>query len=357
MTRCLRPLLLAGIAALHLSLSACGGLSYYHQSVAGQLALFRAQEDFETVFRSPDVSEAVKKRLRTIAGIRDFASEALRLPENDSYRSYADIGRRYIVWNVFATPALSLAPYQSCFLIIGCLSYRGYFDISDARSYMEDLEKKGYDVYLGGVAAYSTLGWFDDPVLNGMLERSDTDLARLIFHELAHQKLYIRGDTAFNEAFADALALIGLRYWLECRAAPDQRRAFEAELARENQFTQLVLAYREKLAGLYRSNLDEGRKLEQKRLVFAQLRRDYESMRATWGDYDEYDGWFGQDLNNAKITAVSTYRRLVPLFIHVFEAAGRDIERFYAEIKQIAACPRDRRRELLRNGTAAAGCG
>ena len=210
------------ILALGTLLSSCSTLSYYRQSMSGHLQLLQSRQDVDSLLHSIDTPDELKHRLKSISRLREFASQRLGLPDNNSYRSYADIGRKYVVWNVFATPALSFEPHTSCFFIVGCLSYRGYFKKADAVKYMESLKDDGFDIYLGGVIAYSTLGWFDDPILNGMLERNDSDLARLIFHELAHQQLYIKDDTEFNEAFADAVALIGLEYWLEKNSTIEQ---------------------------------------------------------------------------------------------------------------------------------------
>ena len=341
-------ILLALVAAVWaVTLSSCGTISYYRQSVSGHLQLLKAQQDLLTVMQSPDTDPELKQRLHMIMRIRDFASNNVKLPNNNSYRSYADIGRKFIVWNVFATPALSLEPHQSCFLIVGCLSYRGYFKKTDALAYMDKLENEGFDVYLGGVTAYSTLGWFDDPILNGMLERSDLELARLIFHELAHQQLYIRDDTEFNEAFADAVALIGMEYWLESNSTEEQRREYIEELAHEEQFTMLVLSYQEKLTQLFESDIADSKKLSLKKSTYRQLQQDYRSLRENWGDYDKYDDWFRHKLNNAKLAAVSTYRNLVPLFVITYQASGEDISVFYSHIEKIGQCGHDRRRELL----------
>ncbi len=308
------------------------------------------------MLQSTDTPIELGERLQRITEIRDFASDLLKLPENDSYRSYADIGRQYIVWNVFATPALSLQPHQSCFLIVGCLSYRGYFKKEDALMYMETLKAGGFDTYLGGVTAYSTLGWFDDPILRGMLERNDIELARLIFHELAHQKLYIKDDTEFNEAFADAVALIGLEYWLATNGSVEQRRDFAEQLARENQFVDLVLSYQDRLNQLYQSSLPDSQKLLQKKTIFDGLQAAYSLMRTNWGGYDEYDEWFKHGLNNAKLAAVSTYRNLVPRFFSTYKVAGEDFDTFYSRVAIIGKCPYRQRRQLLRSSAPTLTC-
>lgn len=337
-------------------LSSCSTLSYYGQSVSGHLQLLRAREDIEIVLQSANTLPELKNQLHRVSEIRRFASEVLGLPDNNSYKSYADIGRKYIVWNVFATPALSLQPHQSCFLIIGCLSYRGYYKKVDALAYMHRLEAEGFDVYLGGVVAYSTLGWFDDPVLKGMLERNDIDLARLIFHELAHQQLYIKNDSEFNEAFADAVALIGLEYWLETHTTTEQIRDFEEQLTRENQFIELVLSYQHRLNQLYNSAVPDEQKRLQKTALFTDLQFSYEQLRANWGGHSEYDKWFKHKLNNAKIAAISTYQNLVPQFLAVYEATGRNMRDFFSRIEQIGKCESDQRRQLLHSRPQITAC-
>ena len=337
-------------------LSSCSAISYYSQSVAGQLELISLQRDVSEVMNSKDTPVDLNARLAKILEIRDFASDVLKLPNNNSYRSYADLGRKFIVWNVFATPELSLQPHQSCFLFVGCLSYRGYFKKAQARAYKKSLENQGYDVYLAGVAAYSTLGWFDDPILNSMLERDDVDLARLIFHELAHQQLYIKDDSEFNEAFADAVAAIGLDYWLEATSSNDMKVKYARKLAREEQFHALVLSYQERLEALYDSAVPEELKRTQKSDIFLELQASYQILRASWGDYDAYDNWFAHNLNNAKLAAVSTYRNLVPLFMLAYKSSGEDMERFFDRAGRIAKCDKARRLALLRSTSSRIEC-
>ncbi len=337
-------------------LSSCSTISYYGQSVSGQLQLLQARQDVQKLLLSSNTPIELKQKLKNISKIRDFASDVLGLPDNNSYRSFADIGRKYIVWNIFATSAFSLEPVLSCFAIVGCLSYRGYFKKDDALVYVKGLEDQNYDVYLGGVTAYSTLGWFDDPILNGMLQRNDIDLARLIFHELAHQQLYIKDDTEFNEAFADAVALIGLEIWLDENSTNEQRHEFSKQLERENQFVNLVFRYRDKLAQLFRSNLSESEKYKQKSLVFSELKDEYWKLRTSWGGYAEYDAWFQRQLNNAKLLAISTYRNLVPQFLAAYKLVGGDIQSFYSRIETLAKCDAQRRREILQSTTVRFSC-
>ncbi len=305
---------------------------------------------------SEDTPVDLKERLAKILEIRDFASEVLKLPNNNSYRSYADIGRKFIVWNVFATPELSLQPHQSCFLFVGCLSYRGYFKKAQAGAYKQSLENQGYDVYLAGVAAYSTLGWFDDPILNSMLERDDNDLARLIFHELAHQQLYIKDDSEFNEAFADAVASIGLDYWLEATNTSKMKVKYARKLAREEEFNALILNYQKRLEKLYDSGATEEVMRSKKSIIFSELQLYYQILRSSWGGYGGYDNWFKHNLNNAKLAAVSTYRNLVPLFLLAYESSGEDIERFFARARKIGKCDESKRLTLLRSASPRIEC-
>ena len=333
----------------------CSSLVYYGQSISGQLQLLRAQRDFSDVYADNSIPGDIKDRLRRISEIRHFASAYLLLPENDSYLKYADIGRRYIVWNVFATPELSLSPHQSCFYIVGCLSYRGYFHREDAVSYMNQLQNKGFDVYLGGVSAYSTLGWFNDPILNGMLERSDIELARLIFHELAHQRLYLRDDTEFNEAFAEAVAQIGVDAWMNVHDSGEARKEFTSGLSRENQFNELVLSYRNQLESLYSSDLTDEQKLKNKQMIIATMQLDYRKLRESWGGNGEYDNWM-KEINNAKIAAVSTYQSLVPDFMHFYRLLGEDLDKFYTQTEALADCSKTTRRKILVSKNFNGGC-
>ena len=339
-----------------ISISSCSTLAYYRQSISGHLQMVNQTRDIDTLLASDETPTELKQRLRRLLDIRSFASQVLLLPDNGSYRSYADIGRKYIVWNVFATPALSLQPAQSCFLFVGCLSYRGYFHREDAADYAKQLEDQGLDVYLGGVSAYSTLGWFDDPLLNGMLDRSDSELARLLFHELAHQHLYIKDDSEFNEAYADSVALIGLAIWHQEPENMTESREFNAILKRENEFTHLVLSYRAQLLQLFASELDDETKLQQKQQLYKQLRQEYQELKTSWGGVGDYDAWFANKLNNAKILAVSTYRHLLPLFRDTYEYLDRDLTEFYSRVRKISACDVDKRRELLREPAQSVQC-
>lgn len=237
----------------------------------------------------------------------------------------------------------------------GCLSYRGYFDRDAAGQFAEGLRQQGFDTWVGPITAYSTLGWFADPVLDTMLRRGEAELARVLFHELAHQKLYIKNDTEFNEAFADAVAIIGTRAWLEQRPEPE-REQFLRDLGFENQFIDLLLHYRERLAALYASALDDAGKRSGKAALLKELETAYGELKARAGDAGTFDGWFRGGVNNARLSAVSTYRRLVPLFMERFRAADNDLAVFYAQLEDLENCDRDVRLHWLQSGEKPPRC-
>ena len=346
--------MVVGLVSVLASLSGCANLPYYAQSVRGQLQIFERERPIATVLDDPAVSKRVKVKLRQVRKFRRFAVSALALPDNGSYRQYADLQRPLVVWNVFATPELSLTPVKSCFLVVGCLNYRGYFHETDARAFANKLRKAGDDVFLGGVAAYSTLGWFDDPVLNTMLRWDDGRIARFIFHELAHQRLYIRDDSDFNEAFATAVANEGWRRWL--KASGDATPSSSTESTHDAEFTRLLLHTRSRLESIYNSGRSDAFKRAAKAAAFKQLLADYGVLRRRWGSDKGYDHWMHHDLNNAKIAAVSTYHADVPAFMALLAAAGGDMAKFYQLTAAVGGLPLKARRHcqdgLLRSGAA-----
>ncbi|PLX81953.1 MAG: aminopeptidase [Desulfuromonas sp.] len=306
-------MLVAGGICL-LGLAACTDIGYYAQCARGHLDIMGRCRPIAEILDDREASPELKSRLSQVLEIRDFASAELLLPENGSYRSYADLGRPYVVWNVVAAPEFSLSPMQWCFPIAGCVSYRGYFSHEEAGTAARQLEAEGLDVYLYGVTAYSTLNWFDDPVLNTFCQGPETSVAGLIFHELAHQKLYVKGDSSFNEAFAKAVELEGVRRWLDSRGESEEMERYRAKLDREEEFVSLVMQSRETLDALYQGDLDLTAKRAAKQRIIASLRDDYREMKDRWGGYAGYDRWFGEQLNNAKLASMSTYRLLVPAF-------------------------------------------
>ncbi|MGH8585844.1 MAG: aminopeptidase [Gammaproteobacteria bacterium] len=325
MRRFFRSCLLPGLIGTA-TLSSCS--DYYAQSVTGQLALLASRTSIDAVVGDPRTPRAVRDKLALILALRRFASQALGLPHNGSYSTYVHVDRRYVAWNVFATPEFSLEPLHWCFPVAGCLSYHGYFSEGRARYSAEFLSHEGHDVYVGGVAAYSTLGWFEDPVTSAMLRWSDLGLAELMFHELAHQAVYAPGDTAFNEAFATTVAFEGVRHWLKRAGRRNALEAFEAEQRHRDEFATLVLGTRSKLQRLYASNRSVFEKRSEKVRIFSELKEAYTALRATWGGYDGYDAWMSHALNNAKLSSLVTYREHVQALENLFDAVDGRFEPF-----------------------------
>ena len=330
-----------------LGMSGCATLGYYAQSVRGQMELLSQRVPIKKVLDRPGTPPALARKLALVLKARRFASRDLGLPDNGSYRSYVALDRPFVVWSVFATPRLSLQPVKWCYPLIGCVSYRGYFSKQAADAFAAGLAHKGDDVYVGGVAAYSTLGWFDDPVLSSMLRWDDTRIAQVIFHELAHQELYVKGDTAFDEAFAVTTAKEGVRRWLRAQHKPGAWKAFLRDQRMEQQFVALVLRTRSHLQAVYASSRSRAEKLRAKRQTFAQMLDAYRALKREWGGYDGYDEWMYHDMNNAKLASVETYQAFVPAFEHLLKIAGGDLPKYYALAARIGRLPPTRRRDCL----------
>ena len=280
--------------------------------------------------------------------VRQFAV-GLGLSVGDSYGEYEDIGRPYVVWNVFAAPEFSLAPKLFCYPIAGCVSYRGFFKEAAARKFAEKLAKQGYDVYVGGVAAYSTLGWFDDPVLSTFVNRSDAELAALLFHELAHKTLYVKDDSRFNESFATAVEQAALKRWLASRGKPGEYASYEVKRVREQQVVDLIEATNKRLEALYESKLARAEMLQKKRDYIEALRKQYETLRQSWGGSDEFAYWMRMPINNAKLATIATYNDWTGSFAALLADEGGDMPKFLQRVKELARLP-----EAQRNATLAA---
>jgi len=322
---------------LALLLGGCSTVNYYQQLAVGQYELLQARQPVSQLLADPATPAPLQQRLALAQTARTFASEHLLLPDNPSYRSYADIQRPYVVWNLFATDELSLAAQLSCFPIAGCVAYRGYYHEADAKAASALLQQQGLDTYVAGVEAYSTLGWFDDPLLSSMLHWDDQRLAVLIFHELAHQRLYVTDDTPFNESFASFVEQQGLRQWLASRG--------EAELdglgrQQREQFIALLLASRERLTALYISDLPTAALRAGKQAEFVRLRADYQQLRERqWAGDGRYDGWINAPLNNAKLLPFGLYEQWLPAFAALFKQCAGDWSCFYRRAEQLAALP------------------
>jgi predicted aminopeptidase len=329
-----------------LLLAGCSAIEFYWQGTIGQLDLLaRARPIDEVVATTPD--PALRERLERAQAIRAYASRELALPDNGSYTRYADLGRPYVVWNVFATPELSLTARAWCFPVAGCVTYRGYFAEADARAEAARLAATGDDVHIGGVPAYSTLGWFDDPVLSTFVRYRETELARLVFHELAHQVAYVKDDTSFNESFAVAVEEEGLSRWLAAQAGRPEASALVAEAARGTrlraQFRALIGATRDRLAALYASDAPVEAQRAGKAAAFAALRAEYERLKAEGGGVTAFDRWFAGGANNAGIAAAGLYADRVPTFAALLAAENGDLPRFYGRVKALAALPKAER--------------
>lgn len=326
--------------------TACGTASYYSQAIAGHLALMRDRESIASLLANDTTDPDLRRQLETLRAARRFAVDALALPDNDSYSTYVETGRQHVTWNVVAAEEFSVAARQWCFPIAGCVNYRGYFDPADARAYAAELVAASYDVTIGGASAYSTLGWFSDPVLDTMLRGDESRWVGTLFHELAHQRLYVAGDSDFNEAFASVVEQEGVRRWLVRRDRPEALAAYRARVARGGEFVALLQSTRERLERLYAEPLAADAMRRRKQAVFDGMRNDYRAMRATWGGYDGYDGWFARDLNNARLVSVATYRRLVPAF-EALLAGSEDLPAFYREAEALGELPAAERAERL----------
>ncbi len=345
MRRRLWFVLLAGTGVI--VAAGCSTFSYYGQAIGGHFDVMRRAAPIPARIADPATPPELRAKLERVLAIREFASRELGLPDNGSYRSYADVGRPFVVWNVFAAPELSVAPRQSCFPVAGCVGYRGYYGQSDADAFGTGLRKDGFDVFVYGVAAYSTLGWFDDPVLNTFVRYPDVELARLVFHELAHQVVYVKGDTTFNESFAVAVEEEGVRRWTGAQASPAEREAYAASQARRAGFVRLVLRYRDRAAKLYGEPLDASAKRAAKAQLFAELDADYRDLKAKeWGGFAGYDRFFA-GANNAHLASVATYEDLVPAFRALLAREGGDLPRFYAAVKEIARLDKAERDRAL----------
>lgn len=339
---------MSGMAMLGLLLSGCG-LTYYWQAVGGQLELLRKRTPTTRLVADPEVPSELRQSLTKAAELRRFAIRELRLPDNGSYTTYVDLDRNYAVWNVIAAEEFSVDPVRWCFPFAGCVAYRGYFDRAAAEQFESTLASEGFDTHTGGATAYSTLGYFDDPLLNTMLVGGEEYIAALLFHELAHQRLYVKSDSAFNEAFATAVEEYGLELWLERTQGTEALARYRQRMLRRAQFGRLVADQRERLRDIYAEPLDAETMRLAKEQAFEQMRSEYEALKEQWGGVSEYDRWFARSLNNASLAAVATYRQWLPALRTRLDKLG--IDGFYAEMEQLAALSKRERHAWLRAWT------
>ena len=356
------------ILPLLLSISSCADLGYYWQSVEGHVSLIKAARHVDDLLADTETPEKIKAKLALTKKIRAFASDELKLPDNASYKRYADLKRKAVVWNVVAAPALSLKLKTWCFPVAGCVGYRGYFSEVEAKKEAEELKKQDFDVSVYGVPAYSTLGWSNwaggDPLLNTFITYPEGELARIVFHELAHQVVYVADDTSFNESFATAVERLGGAHWLDKYGSIATKAEYDVYDGRRKQFKALTKATRLQLAEIYNEekpvaidntaseaikNIAKKSDINlRKNQILDEFKAQYELLKTSWNGYAGYDNWVKQ-ANNAAFGALAAYDDGVPQFEALFEQQGGDWDKFYAAVKTLAAMPKEARQLALKS--------
>jgi predicted aminopeptidase len=352
----LRRAALVGLCVLNLS--GCADTGYLLQALQGHLQVLQAAKPVEQWLSDEHTPPALQQRLQLAQRMRSFAVSELGLPDNASYHRYADLHRSAVVWNVVAAPAFSLTLKTWCFPLAGCVGYKGYFDEHQAQIEAQQLQAQGLEASVYGVPAYSTLGWMNwaggDPLLNTFIRYPEGELARMIFHELAHQLLYVQDDTVFNESFATAVERLGAQRWLQAQGSPQAQQEYAELDARRQQFRALTRATRQVLATLYAQPAIEASELAQKaelkQRALQDFREHYAQLKASWGGYAGYDAWVAK-ANNASFGAVAAYDELVPGFEALFMANHQDWPRFYDAVRQLARLPKDERKQSLKTLT------
>lgn len=345
---CLRNFLFLLLGAAFMAPVGCESVHYYSHIASGQLKLVSQRQPIREVIAAPDTDAQLKRQLQRILEMRNFAQKELSLPVGSHYLSYTDLNRPYVVWNVSAAPEFSLTPHTWYYPFIGHAAYRGYFSHDKAARCAEKLEKQGLDVYVGGVTAYSTLGWFSDTVFSTIIRRDESATAALIFHELAHQVLYVSDDTTFNESFATTVEQEGLRRWVAVNGNPLGFDAYVLQDRRRQGFLALVKKYQEKIAELYRQEGMEPEEMRRRKAaLFRVMRAEYADLKADWHGYAGYDAWFDPPLNNAKLNSVGTYYDLVPALTRLLASQNGSLAAFYAECRVLAELPQPERNRRL----------
>ena len=358
--RCVLGLLLLSTVA---AVSGCHTVSFYGQAIKGQYQIFAHQERIEAMVSSSNTPAALRGRLVVLEDLRAFARTELKLPADDQYLKYVDVHRPYVVWNVEAAPEFSLEPKTWWYPLVGSLEYRGYFSKQGATNYAASLKRKGYDVSVGGVEAYSTLGWFKDPVLNTFIFEPDAELAEIIFHELGHQRVFARGDTDFNEAFATSVGEEGARRWLKAKGNPQALSEYLAHLERTRAFVHLVQKTRERLEALYGDTktdhgrlkaTDKNRSVPPEQLraekgqILEDMKREYAALKERSTSDDDYSGWFKHPINNAHLNSVAAYYDFVPGFEQLLADNGGDLDKYYVAVERLSKESQDDRHAALR---------
>ena len=334
------------------ALSGCG-VGYLLQAGQGQWQVLRARQPIDRVIGSDATDANLRARLELVRSAREFASRELGLPDNNSYRSYSALGRPYVVWNVVAAPEFSVEPKTWWFPITGRVAYRGYFKEDNARKFALGLEAQGYDTLVGGVSAYSTLGRFADPVLDTMMSYGDLQLVGTIFHELAHQLIYVKSDSEFNEAFAVSVERAGMARWLAARGQGDQLGAYRERQEQQAQIVSRFAAGRAQLAAFYHESLPLAERRERKRAMLAALSDSVRELERQLGVRSGYDLWLDQGLNNAHLASIATYFECVPGFERLLAELHDDLDAYYAAVRALARGPASARRSLCAQPPAA----
>jgi predicted aminopeptidase len=357
----LLTILLLGIIVA--GVSGCRTIGYYAQAIKGQYQIFAHQQLIDKLVADPQTPAVLRKQLELVTQLRVYARDELKLPVDGNYLKFVDVHRPYVVWNVQAAPQFSLQPRTWWYPLVGSLEYRGYFSESGARKYAARYGKKGDDVYVDGIEAYSTLGWFKDPILNTFIDRNEPELAEVIFHELGHKRVFARGDTDFNEAYATTVGQEGARRWLRASGKTNLLESYTVALQRNGQFVHLIMSTREELQTVYGDTLDEDGKVKAAKIppmppaqlkagkerVFADLHSNYEKLKLSWGGYSGYDDWFAHEMNNAKLNTIANYYDFLPAFQWVLELNGGDMEKFYVEVERLSKMDKKERHQWLRD--------
>lgn len=343
--RCIGFIVLGTLTPL---LSGCDTLSYFHQAASGQWQILHARNPIASVIANSDTDPEVRRKLALVEQTRQFAAQELHLDIGDSYTSYVALDRSYVVWNVVAAPEFSITPMHWCFPIAGCVSYRGYFDEAEATRYAAKLQAEGMETYVGGVDAYSTLGWFDDPVLSTFVKRSDAALSGLVIHELTHRTLYVQNDSTFNESYATVVEQEGLKRWLLQQHQPEVWARYEKQSTYEDQFVALILDYRSQLEALYAKPLSDEEKRKGKLDLANAVKSRYQHLRdEQWQGFAGYDRWMGSGLNNAQISTIATYHAYIPAFKALLAQCHDDMASLHDKARALADLDKEARTKAL----------
>lgn len=326
----------------------CSTARFYSQALGGQLEIMRKARPVKKVLADPATKPLLREKLTTAGDILAFAKSELHLPAESQYDRYTNLGRRYVVWVVFAAPEFSVEPKKWRYPLLGSLSYRGFFKEELAKAEAARLEAEGLDVYIGGVEAYSTLGFLRDPLLNTFMGRGDADLAELICHELTHQRLYLPGDTDFNEAFATAVGREGARRWLRARGRTTDLERYEKEMRVEQEFIALVLQTRQELKDTYaKPHADDEARRKAKASVLATLRQHADALDRRYGGSLKIERWFAKPVNNARLGTISTYHEMLPGFEAMLKSHHGDLEAFYKQVAGMRKLTKKERRHQV----------